>query len=216
MAEPSDISDYQIEPERALHRRLMEQDPTAPDDVAVAFLEPLIGWLAARNPRLHNDLISEAAEEAILTLIRNPGVYDPHRGGLESYLRMSAQGDLRNLLSRESRHHIGRVPLEVVEHSDKAGNYLGRDDDPSLRMRMQEQLEGLGSTVPPCVWEGLTAPETLVLKLMLRGERSTDVFAEAYGVADRPLRERRRIVKQVKDRLKKRIERAGRDDEHAS
>jgi hypothetical protein len=195
---------------------LVERDPVAPDDIAVAFLEPLIGWLAARNPSLHPDLIAEAAGEAIVMLIRNPAAYDPEKGELEPYLRMSAQGDLRNLLSRESKHRAGRTPLEVVEHSEDAGNYLGREDDPSLPMQIEEQLAGLANAVPPSVREGLTGPEGRVLELMLWGERKSDVYAEAYGVADRLLEERRRVIKQIKNKLKKRLERAGRDDEHAS
>jgi hypothetical protein len=194
----------------------VERDPVAPDDIAVTFLEPLMGWLANRNPSLHPDLIAEAAGEAIVTLIRNPAAYDPERGELEAYLRMSAQGDLRNILNRESRYRAGRTSLEVVEHSADAGNYLGREDDPSLPMQIEEQLAELAHAIPPSVREGLTEPEARVLELMLRGERKMDVFAEAYGVADRPREERRRVVKQVKDRLKKRLERAGRDDEHAS
>jgi DNA-directed RNA polymerase specialized sigma24 family protein len=201
---------------QSLHQRLMEGDPTAPNDVAVALIEPLIDWLTVHNPSLHHDLISEAAEDAILTLIRNPATYDPKKGELEPYLRMSAQGDLRNLLRREAKHRTGHIPLDAVEHSDEAGNYLGRDDDPSFRMQIEEVLGGLGSAVPPSVQQGLTAPEARFLELMLRGERKTDAYAEACGVADRPPEERRRIVKQVKDRLKKRVERAGRNDEHPS
>jgi hypothetical protein len=48
-----------------------------------------------------------------------------------------------------------------------------------------------------------------VLELMLRRERRTAMYAAACGVADRPPKEQRRLVKQIKDRLLKRIERQG-------
>ena len=44
---------------------------------------------------------------------------------------------------------------------------------------------------------------------MLAGERRTAVFAAAVGLSDRSLREQAQEVKRVKDRIKKRIERAG-------
>jgi RNA polymerase sigma-70 factor, ECF subfamily len=216
MVEPEETPTDPADTDRWLHRRLVERDPTAPADVALAFLEPLATWLGLHNPSLHPDLISEAAGEAVLNLIRNPTAYDPGRAELEPYLRMSAQGDLRNLLRRERKHRAGRVSLDLVEQLDAGGKYLGREDDPSLPMEIEERLAVLGEAVPRSVRDGLTAPEARVLELMMRGERKTDAYAAAYGVADHPLDERRRLVKQVKDRLKKRLERAGRNNERLS
>src|SRR4051794_12860022 len=108
MVEPSDTPAPSAEAGRQIHRRLLESDPTASSDLAAVFLEPLIGWLDANNPSLHPHWVVEAAEDAILSLIRDPNSYHPQESDLESYLRMSAQGDLRNLLHRESRHHAGR------------------------------------------------------------------------------------------------------------
>ena len=44
---------------------------------------------------------------------------------------------------------------------------------------------------------------------MRLGERKTAAYALALGIADRPAAEQRREVKRVKDRLQKRLERAG-------
>ena len=52
--------------------------------------------------------------------------------------------------------------------------------------------------------------EERVLDLMLVGERSTSAYAAALGLVDRPRAERAREAKRVKDRIKKRLERAGR------
>lgn len=201
-----------------LYRRLLGGDPTASSDLAVGYLDPLIEWLAVqpRNRRLPSDFIVDAAGDAILALILNPGSYRPEKSDLESYLKMSAQGDLLNRLRREAKHRRGRTPLAAVEHSDQAGKYLGRDDDPSHPLQVKEHLSGLGDAIPCSVRAGLTAAEARVLELMLQGERKTSAYAEACGIGSRPPEEQRRIVKQVKDRLSKRLSRARRDDEQAS
>jgi RNA polymerase sigma-70 factor (ECF subfamily) len=201
-----------------LHQRLVGNDPTAPSDLAVAFLGPLIYWLSAQphTRTLHADLLCDAAEDAILALIRNPGSYQPEKADLASYLRMSAQGDLLNRLRREAKHHRGRTSLEHVEHSDLAGNYLGQEDDPSLRLEIAEYRSGLGEVVPTVVREGLTEAEGRVLELMIQGERKTSVYAEVCGIADLSPEEQRRFVKQVKDKLKKRLSRTRRGNERSS
>jgi DNA-directed RNA polymerase specialized sigma24 family protein len=192
-----------------LHRRLVDGDPTAPADFAAAFLQPLTAWLAEHNRTVHRHLVSDAAEDAILAVMRNPASYRPQDSPLEAYLRMSAQGDLRNLLRRETARQERTERLESVEHSDGGGKYLGRDDDPALRLMIEEERAGLPDTVPTAVRATLTDVEARALELMLRGERRTSAFADACGFADRPPAEQSRLAKQIKDRLKKRIEREG-------
>ena len=197
---------------RALHARLLAgaEDPTAPADLAVAYLDRLIDWLIARNPRADPDDCAAAAGDAILALIKNPASYRPERQRLEVYLRISATGDLRNLLRAERRHSSRRAAWEAVELSPAAGKYL-RDEagDPAWLLERGEDVP----SIPARVRERLTPAEAQVLELMLRGERRTEVYAAALGLADRPLPEQRREVKRVKDRLKKRLERAGGADE---
>jgi DNA-directed RNA polymerase specialized sigma24 family protein len=197
------------DPHQHLHQRLADRDPTAPDDFADTFLAALINWLTDHNRGVHPDLVNEAAEEAILAVIRNPGSYHPQDSGLETYLRMSAQADLRNLLSRETTHRSRNERLEVVELSAGSGKYTGREDDPSLGLMIEEELAILAEHVPDSVRAGLTDVEARVLELMLRRERRTAIYADACGVADRPAKEQRRLVKRIKDRLQKRIERQG-------
>ena len=86
-----------------LHRRLVEAAPTASADLAAAYLDHLIDWLASHNRRIAPELCATAAGDAILALIKNPKSYDPSRQSLSAYLHLSAQGDLLNLLRREAR-----------------------------------------------------------------------------------------------------------------
>jgi RNA polymerase sigma-70 factor (ECF subfamily) len=192
-----------------LYRQLVDGDPTAPSDLAVAFLDPLIDWLTEHNRAIPLDLINQAAEDAILALIRNPASYRPQKGSLEAYLRMSAQADLRNLLQRETRYRNRHERLEVVELSQERGKYLGRTDDPSLALRIEEEQMSMTGERAGRVLTGLTEEEARVWELMEDGERRHACYAEACGITDRPLEEQRRHVKQVKDRLKKRSQRQG-------
>ena len=190
-----------------LYQRLVDRDPIAPSDFAETFLSPLIDWITEHNRAIYPDVINEAAEEAILAVIRNPASYHSSESSLETYLRMSAQGDLRNLLHREATHRSKNERLEVVELSAESGKYLGRENDPALGLMIVEERARLSAAVPDAVRQGLTDIEARVLQLMQAGERRTAAYANVCGIADRPAAEQRRLVKQIKDRLQKRIER---------
>ncbi|HET8628271.1 MAG TPA: sigma factor [Thermomicrobiales bacterium] len=191
---------------RALHARLLAGDPVAPAELAEAYLDHLAGWLQARNrgvrdPHLHD----EAAEDALLALIKDPGSYDPARLGLTAYLHMSAQGDLRNLLAKERRRHVRQVDLTAVELSPARGKELwDTANDPA---RIVECAADAAAPPVPTLPD-LTAAETAVLALMQDRERDNGAYARVLGIADSPIAEQRREVKRVKDRLKKRLARA--------
>ncbi|HZZ79752.1 MAG TPA: hypothetical protein VFE62_14635, partial [Gemmataceae bacterium] len=116
------------EQELELHRRLVEADPVAPAEIAEAFFECMITTLRERNSRIGSDLIQDAATEAFLALTKNPRSFDPDKTSaphpLFTYLLMSAQGDLHNLLTRETNRQRRLVRLENVELSDDGGKYL--------------------------------------------------------------------------------------------
>jgi hypothetical protein len=192
------------------HRRLIDRlqsgDPTAPDDLAVAMIQPLYHWLRRKNRGLHAHLIEEAVDEALINLIKNPVTYDANKLSLESYLRMSAHADLLNILAKEERHHTNRLPFSVVELSPDPRKYIGQADG-SLNSDIDDTA-GKARRIAEKVRQGLTAAEGKVLDLWLRGEKKTAVFAHAYGVTDRPADEQRRIIKKVKDKLKQRAKRA--------
>lgn len=54
---------------------------------------------------------------------------------------MSALGDLRNLIRRETSHSGKHERLDIVEFSAKGRNDMGRKDDPSLALRTEEDGE---------------------------------------------------------------------------
>jgi RNA polymerase sigma-70 factor (ECF subfamily) len=197
----------------ALHCRLLAGDPVAPSDLAMAYLEHLAGWLVRRHPGIEDSSCWEAAEEAIIALSKQPEAYQPERGTLDNYLRMSASGDLKNLLRAERRHRERRADWGAVELSPAQGKYLqDQGSDPARIVELQEMvMERLAdrARVTQAMAEGLTPEEARVLALMQEKERKTAVYAAALGIAHLPLQEQRVAVKRVKDRLTKRIERSG-------
>jgi RNA polymerase sigma-70 factor (ECF subfamily) len=184
-------------PEQGLdiHRRLCANDPIAPHDLCVAYLPHLLDYLKRVAPHVDRDAHLQAADEALANLSMAPHSYDPGRGDLALYLRMSARGDLLKHLKRESRHHDGRISWKSVEDRPDAWKYLGREDEPPAE--------------PLKLFADLDETEQSVLALMCEGERKTEVYAEAMHASHLSLGEQRRDVKRMKDRIKKRLQRAG-------
>ncbi|HZZ81447.1 MAG TPA: hypothetical protein VFE62_23295, partial [Gemmataceae bacterium] len=87
------------------------------------------------------------------------------------------------------------------------GKYLGRDDDPSLRLQIFEEAGNAEREIVSPARHGLTEAENLALDLMLQDERRTSEFAKVLGLETMPIREQRAQVKRLKDKLKKRLER---------
>lgn len=202
---------------RELHARLLADDPTAPADLALAYLDRLADWLIDHNPRVDPDDCATAAGDAILAVIKNPASYQSERQALEPYLRLSAVGDLKNMLRAERRHSRRRADLAAVELSSLAGKYLQDvEADPARIVERREEAALAASAIrpiPPAVRDRLTPQEAEVLELLRQTERRTAAYAAILGLTDRPPAEQQREVKRVKDRLKKRLERAGGKDE---
>jgi len=196
-----------------LYRQLVVGTPMASSDLCKVFLEPLIGAMLRANPRVDPHLCEEAAGSALLALIARPETYDERRASLAAYLRRSAQGDLINLLRREARHTRGRVPFQAVELGLAGGN-VGQDDaEDRAEMQAHEVAwRARADRIFEQVRLGLPPPEQAVLDLMRGGERRTAPYASALGILHLPVDARRRQVKRVKDKIIKRIERAGTRD----
>jgi hypothetical protein len=209
----------------ALHLRLVSGDNTATSEVANLVLGPVVQGLRRRAGALlqgfgrtvREDLIVEAAEDAYLSYVKRPQQYAPQKapGGLLRYLIMSAHGDLLNALPSAARHrHV--APLSLVELQAQArntrltlvGGAAGDLGNPDERLDAQARAAELDAQL--AAQEALmeTEAERKVLRHMAVGERSTTVFAHDLGLATLPPVEQQREVKRVKDKIKKRLERA--------
>ncbi len=193
-----------------LHERLLAGDFAASAELFEQHLTPVISqlsklerfrWIAEQDP----ELIWDCVTDAIFAYIQEPRKYDPDKSSLRTYLRMSAQGDLLNALARQARRRQREQPLDAdVELLPFHGN-----EDTEQPGERADQEADLWSRIAKLVPDEV---EQTVVRLMIDGERSRDVFAEVLGVSHLPDTERNREVDRVKDRLKKRLQRAGRTE----
>jgi RNA polymerase sigma-70 factor (ECF subfamily) len=197
----------------ALLEQLLERDPVAPSDVAMAYLEPLARWLARLNPRLDPSECYTAAEDAIVSLLTHPESYNSAGMPLEAYLRMAAKRDLQNARRSEGRHAGRRADWGAVELSASMGKHLmDVDSDPARILELQEMIEEIvrkRPRIPAAALAGLTPGEVQALSLVECGERRTEMYAVALGITHLPPEQQRVEVKRVKDRMKVRLKRAG-------
>ncbi len=200
--------------ELTLHRRLLEEDPTAFTDLAGIFLTPLISALSATSSQnFPEEFFCDAAGDALVALVKNPCSFNPEKNlRLGKYLLMSARGDLKNRLQKEKRRSNPENGPACVELTPEAGNCLEKHDDPSLSLEISEEYANANREVIEPARHGLTEGQSRALDLVLQRERKTELFAEVLGITDLPKEEQRREVKRVKDMLKTRLKRgAGRN-----
>ncbi len=194
-----------------IHQRLLEGDPVASSELAVACLGVLVARMKARFPDISDEtLIHDAAADAILSYAENPSAYNPAKSGLLTYLTMSARGDLLNALAKERRRRRRESSLELVEQSPHVQNKL-QEHTEHTPLEEQISLDGtMYEGMLEKVHEAILAPQDQqLLLLLLDGVRETTPYSVILGIEGLDFREQQRIVKQHKDRLKKRLERLG-------
>ncbi len=187
----------------ALHMRLIAGDPVAPNDCVVRWLPDLISWLSARFASVASrdmHLIESAASDALFDYTCNPHKYNPGKSSICTYLRMAAYRDLLNTLKRERTQSRNAISLDSVEQYHFVGNN-GIEEQVVRRVDAQAIINRVLKIFPDPV-------DRKLVGLILRGERSTAAYAEVLGIQHLPsLEQQKRIVKQHKDRINKRLER---------
>jgi len=189
-----------------LHRRLLEGEETASSEICERFLDPLIQDLNQYNRKVadrDSSLIPDAVVEALLNYIDEPGKFDPKRGDLYSYLRMSAEGDLKNLLDKEKRRTRNQENLEGdVEVDRKSRNsplqLVSIPDQEAEKQELREKLRDILQN----------EKDVEVAEMILDGIRKTEHYADVLSLSDLPIEKQREEVKRTKDRIKKALKRA--------
>ena len=184
--------------EHHLLTKLNTSTPTAREEIAARFLPLLMQFLARTFPRTAPELRDDAADRALIDFLRSPSRFDPTRSGLGAYLRLTARGDLLNLLEAERRARRG-IPLGLVAEPADYRNMMRDEeitwDDPRLATELR----------------AFDADEQTTFELMLKGTRETAAFAVRLGLAHLSAEEQTVAVKRLKDRVKKRLVRAVED-----
>lgn len=204
----------------ALYQRLLAGDINASANIALAYYDGLCAWLASSSPRLDPDYYQMAVGDALTDLFQRPETFDPAKASLVVFLRVASKNRLHNVLRSERRHSGRRAPIDAVEDVALAVKYgQGRmNEDPAEIIERRDREEELLAQMPPqpsvtdlpdAVTVGLTDSEQEVLKLHMCHERKTAMYAQAMGIADLPPEEQQVQVKRLRDKLDKRLRRAG-------
>lgn len=189
-----------------LHQRMLDGDVTAPARIAELFMPVVTRKLRRKYPNMNDPhLVDTAVEDAILNYFARPEQYNPVKLGLLGYLRMSAEGDLRNLLQGEEKE---------ADHLRLNGSVELDDSGTEHRIEVPDDfdLQALVLARNSPVWEllGDILPDAVdqeIVLLMMDHVRETSAFAEVLGILDLSTDEQAAAVKRHKDRLKKKLQR---------
>ena len=193
------------------HQRLLDGDPVASAHLCELLLGPLVGALRRRWPDAsYAETVYDTAVDALIKHFHAPGRYDQARATLLGWLVWQANADLINDYHAAQRRFDRDVVTQAQLRNDNDEVRLGAGDVASDRY---PALEDAG------VWRRIRVAfpdrqeRELIWRCWVEGERSTKVAAEVLGLTGLPLAEQHRQVKNVKDRIMKKLQRMGPADE---
>jgi hypothetical protein len=197
--------------ERALHQRLLEEDPTAPAALAEQLFVNVRNEVRARvrseaakaNRVSDESLADESAADAILIYAQDPSEYDPERSPLLRYLVMAAYRDYQNAIAKEERrrrHLKSLTEYEVlaedeIDDAQDLDQIAGRLDAQSLRERILSRFHD--------------ELERRLVSLILDNTATAEECALVLGIQYISPEDQRREVQRTKDRITKRLRRRG-------
>ncbi len=203
------------------HNNLLTGDPVASSIIADRIYPIVVNHLQLKYPKIDEALIISAASDAMINYIKRPAQYDPQKGSLESYLKMSADGDLKNLLKSQkerSKKEILSDPMlpelnnnkKVVELHEGSAELLTErgvvgqcaSSNPETDLVEKERDTSLAKIFSNEIDRRLG-------NLVINGVRETTHYADVLNINALPISEQRLLVKRHKDRIKKCIERSG-------
>ncbi|WP_147470135.1 sigma-70 family RNA polymerase sigma factor [Corallococcus sp. AB049A] len=189
------------EEEWALHDQVLKRMPVAYSKVFALFMPFLLKTLESEM-RCDPEEVRDGALKAIFDYLGRPETYDRDQSLLRSFLTLAARRNVLDSLRSTERRVIreknfadvielrARPPNEEMEAAVETALALKR-----LERRNMPQ-EDLG-----------------VLRLVLQGESSTLELARPLGKEGLPEPERKRVVKQNRDRLLKQLRRLGKEED---
>ncbi len=193
------------------HQRLLDGDPVASADLCELLLGPLVGALRRRWPDAsYAESVYDSAVDALIGHFHAPGRYDQARATLLGWLVWQANADLINDYHAAQRRFDRDVVTQAKLRNDNNEARLAAGGVASDRYPV---LEDTG------VWRRIRVAfpdrqeRELIWRCCVEGERSTKVAAQVLGLSSLPLAEQHRQVKNVKDRIMKKLQRMGLADE---
>jgi RNA polymerase sigma-70 factor, ECF subfamily len=185
-----------------LHARLLQGDRVASEEIITLLLPPLSDEVGAKFPFADPHSVYDGVIDALLDFCTKPEAFDPARGvPIQRYLAKAAWRNLANSVRGEKRRKAREQKAmdepcnKTVELHPRAGN-PNQKDSSNQKERYEDLMKALDSRV-----------DQEILKLRLRGERRTTVFAQILGILHLPASDQRREVKRAKDRIDVRLKR---------
>lgn len=193
----------------ALHRRLLDGDRIASEELISLLLSPLTDRLAGQFPRVDRQIISDGVVDALLEYCAEADRFDEQRNvPLDRFLSKAAWRNIANSLRGEKRRKVREEKASVaygdplVELDPTAGNLLQKEETARRRRQEVVVMQMLPDLQDREIWT-----------LRIQGERRTEAFADILGIAHLPAAEQRREVKRAKDRIDKVVRRHKGDEE---
>jgi hypothetical protein len=178
-----------------IHKRLLDGDRVAPEELAGLLLQQLAQEVARKFPHTDLHIAYDGVTDALLDYCAKPSAFDACRGvPLDRFLAQAAWRNVANLVRGEQRRKVreeksvGYSGEQNVELHPSVGNSLQ-----NAEQSQEQQAELMQMLDDPM--------DKKVFELRLTGERRTAVFAQVMGISHLPLAEQRRTVKKAKDRI---------------
>ena len=184
--------------QKELHNRLIFGDPTAGPEIFQRLLEPLTEQLKQKYRGTSPETVEDCAMDAFWDYYQQPERYDPSRGSLCSYLRMSVEGDIKNTLeSAASRHEVGLIDEDVEAEPTARNTSMDHMETGLIDSETHRRLMELSLDAFPC------EKDRVIFSLILEGESDSDKYAKVLEIENLPPKEKRAQVKRTQDRIKK-------------
>ncbi|MCY1031662.1 hypothetical protein OV207_09375 [Corallococcus sp. BB11-1] len=187
--------------EWALHERVLMKMPVANAEVFKCFM-PFMMKTLCRKMRCDGEEATDCALKAIFDYLGHPERYDRKQSLLRSYLTRAAKMNV--LDSRKSEQK--RIEREI--------NYAN-----VVELRARPPNEVMETAVETALAlkrierRNMKPGDLGLLELVLQGESSTLALARPLGLEDLPEAERKRGVKQNRDRVLKLLRRLGKEED---
>jgi|ERR1051326_8555567 hypothetical protein len=193
-----------------LHQLILKGDGLALsklyDLYGAEVIRKLKGWYR-KLAKTDTALFVEAVNEAFLGYYRNPFTFDPNKNTLLRFLEIAAERDLKNILVREKKHLETQKVPDNVELEEKFWNSISKNAKmPDGQLIFNESMALINKELANHFDNDL---DLKLAKLVIAGERETDVFSGVLEIEELEIAEQRSEVKKNKDRIKKVLERNG-------
>lgn len=191
------------------HERIFQDDSTAFAELSEFALPHLGHFLQTQFPEQESHQHEMVAIDTLLVYHAQPAKYNPEKLNLFAYLRMAARGDMLNAIDKQSRQNQRLHNLEDPLIQEQLPSQGILSDTGNLDEWLQTHTDYSRAGIIEKLSNELNNQDQEILLLMLDNVRNHEPYAKVLNIEHLPLPEQRKIIKQNKDRLQKRLVRFG-------